>query len=32
MLEDARNDNKDTDAEHLQRKCDDFQLVVNQRV
>ncbi|KAM0805737.1 distribution and morphology protein 35 [Usnea florida] len=22
MLEDARNDNKDTDAEHLRRKCE----------
>ncbi len=22
MLEDARNDNKDTDAEHLKRKCE----------
>lgn len=24
MLEDARNDNKDTDAEHLKRKCGHF--------
>lgn len=23
MLEDARNDNKDTDAEHLQRRCEN---------
>ena len=22
MLEDAKNDNKDTDAEHLQRRCE----------
>ena len=22
MLEDARNDNKDTDTEHLRRKCE----------
>ena len=24
MLGDARNDNKDTDAEHLRRKCEFF--------
>lgn len=26
MLEDARNDNKDTDAEHLQRRCEYYLL------
>ena len=25
MLEDARNDNKETDAEHLRRKCESPQ-------
>ena len=31
MLEDARNDNKDTDAEHLKRKCESFRLTVNNK-
>lgn len=26
MLEDARNDNKDTDAEHLQHRCEYYLL------
>ena len=26
MLEDARNDNKDTDTEHLRRKCERHRL------
>lgn len=30
MLEDARNDNKDTDVEHLKRKCGYFRRVTNQ--
>ena len=29
MLEDAKNDNKDTDAEHLQRRCELTQLLFN---
>ena len=29
MLEDAKNDNKDTDAEHLQRRCDLTQVPFN---
>lgn len=29
MLEDARNDNKDPDAEHFKRKCEDCQLTVS---
>lgn len=31
MLEDARNDNKDTDAEHLNRKCEKFQRMLNHK-
>ncbi len=29
MLEDARNDNKDTDAEHLKRKCECVQTIID---
>lgn len=29
MLEDARNDNKDTDAEHLKRKCEYSRPMIN---